>query len=109
MDASPPRSANVSELVFTVKVSEEPYLSLPAPLARALRLCDGDEIQVSQPTLGRLIRVRKPSEPPRPLSALAGIIKSSLPEGSVDMSKYMTKYGYEELCRDEDEEDTEGR
>ena len=40
---------------------------------------------------------------------LAGIIKSSLPEGSVDMSKYMTKYGYEELCRDEDEEDTEGR
>lgn len=91
------------EWTYTVRVSDEAHLSLPKPLFQALRLSEGEMVEVT--ALGQTIHLRRiPVEATKELSTLTRIIKSSLPVGTVDMSQYMTKYGYEQLCEDASDE-----
>jgi hypothetical protein len=89
-------------LVIKVKVSDQPDLSIPASLCAQLDLADDDQVEVVHS--GHWITLRKSSavSSPRPLPALAGIIKSSRPVASVDIASVMTKRGYEHLDGQQD-------
>jgi hypothetical protein len=87
--------------VLTIRVVPESYLGLPAAVAQAFGLRDGVQVEISP--WGHTIRLcRHPVPLPRPLTALAGLIKASHPGEQIDFSGYMTKKGYEELDRGPD-------
>lgn len=83
--------------MIRVKVSDQPYLHIPESLSKQLDLAEDDQVEVVRS--GHLITLRKPRavSPPRPLRHLAGLVKSSRPQASVDVAKYMTHRGYESL------------
>lgn len=83
--------------MITVKVSDQPYLHIPRSLSEEFSLADGDQVEFVR--WGDLIILQKSRKTlrPRPLRELAGLVKSSRPKASVDVSKYMTKKGYEYL------------
>ena len=81
--------------MITVRISDESDLHIPRSLSAELSLSDGDQVKlVRQGNSVVLQRVEEPSHP-KPLQGLAGLVKSSRPKGSVDVTVYMTKRGYE--------------
>lgn len=84
-------------MTVTVKVWDRSYLNIPEGLSKQLHLVDGDEVEVFR--WGNVIALKKRHRTahPRRLRDLAGIIKSSRPRASVDVSQYMTRKGYEYL------------
>jgi len=87
--------------ILTVRVAPEPHLGIPAEVAQAFGLRDGVQVEISP--WGHTIRLcRHPAPLPRPLTALAGLIKASRPGEQIDLSGYMMKKGYEELDRGPD-------
>jgi len=83
--------------VVTVKVSDQSDLQIPCGLADELSLSDGDRVELVR--RGDVVILQKIDRPgrTRSLRELAGLVKSSRPPGSVDVSEYMTRRGYEYL------------
>jgi antitoxin component of MazEF toxin-antitoxin module len=84
-------------MTVTIKVWDRPYLNIPESLSKQLRLVDGDEVEVLRWGDAIALKKRHPTAYPRRLRDLAGIVKSSRPRASVDVSQYMTRRGYEYL------------
>ncbi len=83
--------------MITVKVSDQSDLHIPRSLSAELSLSDGDQVELVR--RGKMVMLQKVEPPPRPkpLRALAGLVKSSRPRGSVDVAAYMNRKGYEYL------------
>ena len=81
--------------MIEVKISDQPYLHIPISLSRQLNLAEGDQVELIRS--GNLIALRKRHKPPPSLRDLAGVVKSSLPKGSVDVARYTIQRGYESL------------
>jgi hypothetical protein len=88
--------------VIKVKVSDRPDLYIPASLCAQLDLAEDDQVEVVRSGHWITLRKSRAASPPRPLQALAGIIKSSRPVASVDVTSGMTKRGYEYLDGQQD-------
>jgi bifunctional DNA-binding transcriptional regulator/antitoxin component of YhaV-PrlF toxin-antitoxin module len=88
--------------MITVRVSDQSELHIPRHLSTALSLSDGDRVEIVR--RGDLVVLQKvePSSRPKPLRALAGLVKSSRPKGSVNVAEYMSRKGYEYLGDDQD-------
>ena len=80
-----------------VKRSNDSYLHVPESLSKRLDLMEEDEVEVVR--LGHLVALWKPRRmaPPGSLRELAGLVTSSRPKGSVDVSETMNQKGYEGL------------
>jgi bifunctional DNA-binding transcriptional regulator/antitoxin component of YhaV-PrlF toxin-antitoxin module len=83
--------------MVTVKVSGQPDIQIPRRLSDELSLYDGDRVELVR--RGDVIILRKIDRPAcvKSLRELAGLVKSSRPPGSVDVSGYMNRKGYEYL------------
>ncbi|MFP3897647.1 MAG: AbrB/MazE/SpoVT family DNA-binding domain-containing protein [Anaerolineales bacterium] len=85
-------------IVITIRISDQSDLHIPRRLSDKLSLSDGDQVEfVRRGDAIILQKVNKLSSP-RPMRKLAGLVKSLRPRGSVDVSAYMNKKGYEYLC-----------
>ncbi|MEA3408357.1 MAG: hypothetical protein U9R48_09820 [Chloroflexota bacterium] len=87
-------------MMITVKISDQSDLHVPRSLSDKLSLSDEDQVEFAR--RGDVIILKKVSRPPHPrfLHELAGLVKSSHPKESVDVSTCMTPKGYEYLCDD---------
>jgi len=83
--------------MITVKVSDQSDLQIPRGLSDELCLSDGDRVELVR--RGDVVILHKTDRPGRskPLRELAGLVKSSRPPGSVDVSEHMNRRGYEYL------------
>ena len=83
--------------MVTVRVSDQSDLQIPRGLSDELSLSDGDRVELVR--RGDVVILQKvdDSAPTRSLRELAGLVKSSRPPGSVDVSEYMDRKGYEYL------------
>ncbi len=84
--------------MITIKICDQSDLHMPRRLSDKLSLSDGDQVEfVRRGDVIILQKLNKPSSH-RPMRELAGLVKSLRPRGSVDVSAYMNKKGYEYLC-----------
>jgi bifunctional DNA-binding transcriptional regulator/antitoxin component of YhaV-PrlF toxin-antitoxin module len=88
--------------MVTVRVSDQSDLQIPRSLSDELSLSDGDRVELAR--RGDVIILQKVDspEPSRSLQELAGLVKSSRPPGSVDVSQYTAKGTYEPLTNGRD-------
>ncbi len=83
--------------MVTVRVSDQSDLQIPRGLSDELSLSDGDRVElVRRGDVVILQKIDRPG-PAESLRELAGLVKSSLAPGSVDVSEYMNRRGYEYL------------
>ncbi len=80
-----------------VRVSKDACLHVPESLSRQLNLTEEDEVELVRAGDRITLRTFRPASSERPLTQLAGLVKSSRPKASVDVAKYMNQKGYEGL------------
>ena len=88
--------------MVTVRVSDETDLQIPRRLSDELSLCDGDQVELVRRGDVVILQRVGSAESTRPLRELSGLVKSSRPPGSVDVSEYMDRRGYEYLSVSQD-------
>ncbi len=83
--------------MVTVRFSKGQELILPESLGKTLGLREGDQVEVQR--RGEVLQIRRKPEvrSPGPLTEIARIVSSSWPVGSVDVTRYMDKHGYEQI------------
>jgi bifunctional DNA-binding transcriptional regulator/antitoxin component of YhaV-PrlF toxin-antitoxin module len=88
--------------MVTVKISDQSDLQIPRGLSDELSLSDGDRVELVR--RGDVVILQKIDRPgsSKSLRELAGLVKSSRPPGSVDVSEYMNRRGYEYLRASQD-------
>lgn len=80
--------------MITVKISDQSDLQIPRRLSNELSLSDGDRVKLVRH--GDVVILQKVEKaPPKSLQSLAGMVKSSRPRGSVDVTDPMDRKGYE--------------
>ena len=90
--------------MVTVRVSDRSDLQIPRGLSDELSLSDGDRVElVRRGNVVILQKIDRPG-PAKSLRELAGLVRSSHPPGSVDVSEYMNRKGYEYLSAGQDQE-----
>ena len=88
--------------MVTVKVSDQSDLQIPRGLSDELSLSDGDRVDLVR--RGDVVILQKidGAGSSKSLRELAGLVKSSRPPGSVDVSQYINRRGYEYLRASQD-------
>jgi len=88
--------------MVTVKVSDQSDLQIPRGLSDELSLSDGDRVELVR--RGDVVILQKidGAGSSKSLRELVGLVKSSRPPGSVDVSEYMNRRGYEYLRASQD-------
>lgn len=84
-------------MMVTVRLSDQSDLQIPRELSDKLSLSDGDRVELVR--RGDVVILHKIDRPGHlsSLRDLAGVVRSSRPPGSVDVSERMNRKGYEHL------------
>jgi len=88
--------------MVTVKVSDQSDLQIPRGLSDELSLSDGDRVELVRRGDVVILQKTDGAGSSKSLRDLAGLVKSSRPPGSVDVSEYMNRRGYEYLRASQD-------
>lgn len=87
-------------IMVMVKLSKEPYISIPEELGRKLHLKDGEKVSIDIKDDTVILQRFESKQKTGYLIDLIGIIKSSRPDKEpVEIEKYLEKRGYEQLYR----------